>query len=273
MISGKALLLQLFALLVLLAPAAKAWAADGDEEYPHPGYLDDVSEERFQVTHEVVIVPLSEQEGPRLMDKIFTQKMSREFSKEFRDRFGYTEFEQIQFTSNRFAESDGDSRLVPVNEYIDKQESFGNYMMKELADYHVNNYLKGSRATRQVYKVKEAISNVEVASASGYKFKFRYKIASNKMTFKIERPNELLHQQIDVNGNGKNPTVRLSYDITKMSRVSSDYVIDDQIFSVRGERRLTETLATSITGQSYKKTLDASNPKQDRVLLGLSWND
>jgi hypothetical protein len=145
-------------------------------------------------------------------------------------------------------------------------------MAKELAEYHVDSYLKGNSSTRAVYKAKEAISNVTVAAPSGYKFKIRYKISSNRVTFKAEKPEERFHKQVDTKLDGSETTVRLSYDVTKSVRVGSDYAIDEEILSVRGEKRLTAALSTSLTGQSYNKTV-GENPKQERVLLGLTWSD
>lgn len=266
---GKRILFQLISLLVLSGVVTSVCA---QENGVHPGYLADVSEERFQVTREVILVPLVSQTETKLIDQIFTEKMSMEFSKEFRHRFGYTEFEQLNFTSNRFVESGDSGHLVPVDEYIDKQEDFGEYIAKELTEYHVDNYLKGNKATRQVYKVKEAISNVEVKTESGYKYKFRYKYSSNRATFKAEKPNEKFHKQLDVKLNGDDPTLRLAYDVSKSILIGTDYAIDNEIVSVRGVKRLTAALSTSITGQSFNKAI-GETPKQERILLGLSWND
>lgn len=254
-----------FFLATLVAQVVRA-----DSELPHPGYLDDVREERYQVTREVVIVPPSNPEEARLVDRIFTEKMSKEFSREFRDRFGHTEFEQLEFTTNRAAEPMDSGRTIPQQEYVDKQEEFGQYMAKELIEYHVDQYLKGNRSTRTVYKVKETISNVEVATESGYKFKFRYKLASNKITLNMIRPNERFHKQVDFKG--ENATVRLAYDVNKTVRIGTDYAVQDEILAVRGEKRLAANLITSITGQSYQKDV-GDTPKQDRILLGLHWAD
>ena len=262
----------IFQLAVLIAFMVMAVPAFAQDEFSHPGYLDNVAEERAQVTREVVIVPFVNETSTELMDEIFTEKMSKEFSKEFRNRFGYTEFEQLSFTSNRFVESGDSGQLVPVDEYIDKQEDFGQYMAKELTEYHVDKYLRGNKATRNVYKVKEAISNVEVKTKAGYKFKFRYKLSSNRATFKMEKPNEKFHKQFEVKSNGDNPTVKLAYDVSKTVVIGTDYAIDDEVLSVRGEKRLTDSLRTSITGQSFNKDV-GDTPKQERVLLGLSWND
>ncbi|OFZ12150.1 MAG: hypothetical protein A2Z20_01480 [Bdellovibrionales bacterium RBG_16_40_8] len=260
--------LTISAVLGIVCPGA--WAQY--EDYTHPGYLFDVTDERYEVTREVVIVAPIVKEEVIFVDQIFTEKMNKEFSKEFRNRFGHTEFEQLTFTSDRFVESADSGRFLPTNEYVIKQENFGLYMGKELAEYHVDNYLKSNRATRSVYKVKEAISNIEVVTNAGYKFKVRYKISSNRVTFRAVKPDERLHKQIDIKLNGEEPTVRLAYDVTKTVAVATDYAVNEEILSVRGEKKLTPKLTTSVTGQSYNKKV-GNMQKQERVLLGLSWND
>jgi len=267
----KAVIKHLTITLVTLVTGGVA-CADEFFRTAHPGYTDDVREERLQVTREVIIVPPLQPDTVRLVDRIFTQKLTKEFTHEFRQRFGYTEFEQISVTSNRFVGDSQAERLMPYDEYIEKQEDFGQYIAKELTEYHVDNYLRSSPDTRAIYETKEKLSNVEVATKSGYKYKLRYRLASNRLTFRMEKPRQRFYPQIDVKASGENPTLRLAYDMSKVVRLSTDFAIDDEIFSVRGERRLTPTLVTSITGQSYQKTI-GETPAQDRVLLGLSWND
>lgn len=250
-------------------------SAHAEEEFVHPGYLDDVRDERFEITREVVIVPPAQPEPNHLVDKIFTERLTQKFRKEYHDRFGYTEFEQIELTSNRFEDIGGSNgRLLPVNQHIELQESYGKYLGRELVQYHVDNYLKSSPQTRAIYKAKEAISNVEVGTKEGYKYKMKYNLASNRLNISAEKPQEIIHKQVDIKmGGGRETVVRLGYDVSKTVKVGSDYSIENQILSLRGERRLTASLATSITGQQYNKDIDASTPKQNRVLLGLSWND
>lgn len=258
-----------FLIILLTLAAVSVWA---DDDFSHPGYLSDVAGERSQVSREVVIVSPAATLLAPVPPMILTEKMSKEFSQEFRYRFGFTEFEQVAFTSNRFVSAGENGRLVPVDEFIDKQQAFGEYMMRELAEYHVDNYLKGHRNTRVVYQVKEAISNVEVKAAGSYKLKFRYKISSNRMVIKLEKPNEKFHQQIDTKLDGKQVAVRLGYDISKTVRVGTDYAPIDQVISLRGEKRLAASFAVSVTGQSFQKGT-ISTPKQERILLGLGWND
>lgn len=258
-------------LVVLLAVFDGAEAA-AFEELVHPGYLSDVSGERNQVTKEVVIVPPVATTTADLTDQIFTEKMSQEFSREFRHRFGYTEFEQIEFTSNQYVETGVYGRLITADENIKKQESFGQFMAKELAEYHIDNYLKSTPQTKQIYKAKEAISNVEVKAAGAYKFKMRYKLSSNRLMFRLTKPDERFHNQIDTKLGSNETTMRLSYDLTKSVLLGTDYTFENQVFAIRGEKRLTRTMSTSLVGQSFPVAIDGE-PKQDRVLLGLSWTD
>jgi hypothetical protein len=204
---------------------------------------------------------------------MISQKLSQDFSREFRKRFGHSEFEQLEFTSNRFVETTEFGRLVPVNEYIDKQKKFGQYIGKEFTEYQVDNYLKSSANTRTIYDVKEALSNVEVATKSGYKFKIKYKIASNRVIMKMQKPNQKIQNEVEMNFKGEDARIRLAYLATKTVRLETDYTVDDEITSLRAIKSLNPKLSTSITGQSFNKDVDAETPKQERILLGLTWND
>ena len=259
--------------IVCLSTVLFAVSTMANELSQHPGYVSNVEEERNQVREEVVITPLPNRIETDWSRDIFTEKMSKEFSHEFRYRFGFTEFEQLEFTSNRFVESSDSGRLVPVNEFIEEQEDFGEFMIKELSEYHVDRYLRSRESTRVIYRTKEAISNVEVATASGYKFKMRYKLSSNRATFRFIKPGQRFHNELVTKLSGDETTLRFSYDLTKTIVVGTDYIFDDEIFAVRGSKQLTPKLSTSIVAQSYQKDLSAETPKQERILLGLSWFD
>ena len=265
-LTGHSLIIQILPLLL----SQGAWAA---VESAHPGYTYDVRGERDQITQEVVLPPPLQRIETQLIDQIFTEKMSKEFSNEFRRRFGYTEFEQVQFTSNRYVQSMDSGRLVSVDEFVAKQEEFGQFMGKELTEYHVDRYLRGGRNTRKIYEVKQKISNVEVKTASGYKVKIRYRLSSNRLTLNLQRPNEKFHKQVDMGLNGDSPTVRLGYDLTQSVSLGTDLAVQDETLSLRAEKRLTASLRTSLTGQTYQKTASDGTPRQNRVLLGLSWSD
>lgn len=264
------LLIQALVIIGAIFVASVAWSEDA--EFAHPGYIEDVADERLQVTREIVIVPYQEPVGVSVMDKIFTEKMTKEFSREFRYRFGYTEFEQLEFTSNRIVESSDSGRQVQFEDYLEKQEDFGKYLAKELTEYHVDNYLKGNRSTRGIYKAKQAISNIQVNTEGGYKFKIRYKITTNRVQAQLEKPGEKFHKSVDTKLDGSEAVVHLVYDVTKTVAVGTDSDVVNEMYALRGVKRLSPELSTSITAQSFTRDL-GDTPKQDRILLGLNWND
>jgi hypothetical protein len=263
---------RFFALAVL---GVSSLALADDSDWAHGGYIDNVREERLDPSHEVVILPLPETRSSISMEQIVPEKLSRAFSQEFRNRFGYTEYEQVEFESNRFTEiGESQGRLIPVNEYITKQESFGRYMLAKLTDYHVNYYLKHNANTRTIYEVKQKLSNVEIQDQSGYKYKLAYDLASNRLALNMEKPNEVFHRSVDVNlGGSPVTTVRLGYDVSKTIAVKTDYAIEKEALTIQGRKVLAPTLATTLTGQSFKKDQSPDVPAQDRVLIGLSWTD
>jgi hypothetical protein len=269
------LILPLICCWIAFQPAtARAQSAD-ESEMSHPGYIDDVQEERTDPSHEVVIMPLPPLQGQSLMQQLVPDKLSKDFSKEFRNRFGTTEYEEVEYESNRFADvGENEGRLTPVNEFIALQESFGKYMLAKLADYHANEYLKNSSATRSVYDIKQKLSNVEVKDSSGYKYKMVYDIASNRLTVSMEKPKEVFHKSIDTTvGASAITTVRLGYDVDKTVLLKTEYGIQNDALTLQAKKTLTKSLGTTLTGQSFGKDQSVDVPAQNRVLLGLSWTD
>lgn len=265
----------IFAILVVFGIGGVSRASAEENEMGHPGYIDDVREERTDPSSEVIIMPLPELKAPVLMNEIVPEKLSKSFVQEFRNRFGMTEYEELAIQSNRFTDvGEDEGRLVPVNEYIAKQEAFGRYMLAKLADYHVNEYLKHSSNTRTIYEVKQKLSNIEVKSESGYKYKMSYDIASNRLALTMEKEKEVFHRSIDVNlGGTRVTTARFGYDVSKTITIKSDYAIEPEALTIQGRKALSPSLATTLTGQSFMKDQSSDTPKQDRVLVGLSWND
>jgi hypothetical protein len=247
---------------------------------PHPGYLEDVAAERRQSSKEIVIAfPPEVITNPvTVQSQIFNERLTKEFQKEYRDRFGSSEFEQLSLVSNRFIEfgSGVSGRLVDFDEHISQQEKFGRYMSKELTEYHLDRYFRDNRATRPVYNVKKAISDVQVPVAGSYKFRFRYKLSSNSMDLSFQKPKEVFHNRLRLEWDGvravETAVLMLGYDVSKELAVNIDHTIEKDIYSAGVIRKLTPSLASSLRYQIYKQDFQGT-PAQDRVLLGLSWAD
>jgi hypothetical protein len=265
------------AIICFFAATGIAHAADMEDLEQHPGYLSDVGDERSDVSQEFIILPMPDPaDKTKLIDQIFTQKLTNDLSKQYRTTFGYTEYEQVEYTSNRFVDvtSDDSNRLTPVNEYISLQNSYGKYMIRAIADYHVDNYLKNNHDLKTIYETKQKLSNMEYKTSSGQKIKVRYNIANGTTTVSMEKPEEKFHKSVDFQvGTSPNTVARMSYDFTKTVNVEQNYAYENQTYSLIAKRKLRANLSTSVTFQDFGKDVNTTTPKQTRLLFGVSWND
>lgn len=278
-------------LIVLVATVAvRAWADSSSDsnstgnstsststDGTAPGYLSDVSGERADRSQEFVILPPpAPQETTKLYDKIFTDKLKENLINNYRKTFGYTEYEQIQTASNQFgsAESDISNRLLPMDQYIAEQQSFGRYMINAMAEYHLDNYFKHSATMKQVYAAQKKISNVQYQTASGAKLKVQYDLASSTATVTFNKPHSKFHKALDVQvGGTANTILRLGYDVNHRVNLESDVQFEDEIVTLTANRHLEGNFNTNVSLQSINKDQDIYTPKQNRILVGLSWND
>ncbi len=249
----------------------------GSTDSSTSGYLSDVNGERADRSQEFVILPPpAPQETTKLYDKIFTDKLKENLVNNYRKTFGYTEYEQIQTASNQFgnAESDISNRLLPMDQYIAEQQSFGRYMINAMAEYHLDNYFKHSSTMKQVYATQKKLSNVQYETASGAKLKVQYDLASSTATITFNKPHTKFHKTLDVQvGGTANTILRLGYDVNHRVNVESDVQFEDEIVTLTANRHLEGNFNTNVSLQSINKDQDIYTPKQNRILVGLSWND
>lgn len=246
-----------------------AWAVEYDSS--HQGYLTSVKDERYELSQEIVIVAPPESKEPKLSEQIFTEKLTTDFQEKYENEFGRTEAQQIQVTPSRFF----DKEMKPgeygtEEEYVAKQQKFGNYMTKRLAEYHIDNYMRNTPSTRGVYEAKEKLGNMSIETKKGYKTKFKYSISSNQLEMNVENPykieTRLILYKIQNLGSKDQATLSsLGYNVTKTIKFVTDYATEDSKFSVSGVKRLKGNWSTSLTAsKSYI---------EDKIILGLAWKD
>ena len=82
-------------LLTALLFGSLALHAEDDEDAPktfgaHHGYVSDVVDERSKRDIEMVMLEKPKDQGPPLAEKIFNEKLSKEFQFQYQYRFGQT---------------------------------------------------------------------------------------------------------------------------------------------------------------------------------------
>jgi len=197
-------LLGLFAFEILI-PQAYALNDDfipiGDERgRSGDKYIFDVPREHNAENKEVVLVEKpSDLIKPSLHEIIFNPTLSNEFFFEYQQRFGWTEQEQNYYlTSRQGYYRNQTGQLTATTEDVERKR-FAEYMLRRLAEYHVDNYLKTEPSMRRVYQIKQTISNVKVQVGSHFKCDVSYNYSGNNAQARCENPilNTLVKIQMD----------------------------------------------------------------------------
>jgi hypothetical protein len=123
-----------------------------------------------------------------LRDRIFNQTLSREFRERYEQRFGQTEIERVFLAPNRTSYyNDAYGLKGTPQEISDERRRFGEFMMRRLAEWHVENYAKTDPSVRVVWEAKEKISNLKLEVAS-FRIDAQYSIAGNILDIKMLNP-------------------------------------------------------------------------------------
>lgn len=151
------------------------------------GYTENVQAERETALRDLVWIARPEESGI-LRDKIFNATLSKEFRNRYQERFGRTEVEEAALAPNRLSYyNDVYGVKGSAQEVLDERQRFGEFMMRRLLEWHVENFAKSDPQMRTVWEAKEKLSklNVEVAS---FRIDAQYSIAGNTLDVKLVNP-------------------------------------------------------------------------------------
>ena len=282
-------------LFFLLTSLRFSLYAESGRLEPHSGYIEDVRSEREEKIEEVVFFPRKPDEKKEtLQERIFDDKLTKEFVTRYEDLFGRTGAEQITFAPNRYGDYEFAGGLsVTFEQDLENRRIFAEYMFRRLTEYHIDKTLKGNKRTRPLYELKDRVSNLDLEVRKGYKFKINYSFSGNFLDLKVDNPYEVnsrLRLEMDptqsVPGEVLNYIVAIDKDVRPRINVAGFYeTIKNQLAFVV-TRTLPNSMALSITTQ---KTLGGGRPAvgaqlltpeeqrflapQDLILLGLSWTN
>lgn len=242
----------------------------------HHGYVSNVMEERNKRDVEMVMLDKPKDALDSGVPKIFNEKLSKEFKEQYAYRFGQTNSEQLLNTPHRDDEyTYYTGERLTLEQYGGYQQKFAEYMVRRLVEFHVDDYAKKDRDFRQVYQMKDRISNLDVKVAK-YKFKWKYNFAGPSMDLKVDNPYEVdFRVRMDMDGIVSSPAEYIfttGYPINPRVAVSFVHRLRDGVYQLVGTRRMTRHISTSITG-SMDTNRFGPLVQQNLFLLGLSWNE
>lgn len=175
---------QIALLLEVLASGSMAFARD---YRPHEGYIESTLAERGAQYTDLQIIDPMPSEGPSLRDQIFNAELTHEFQEKYNDKFGRTDAEHIFNSPNRTSYYNDVWFQGSPEDYSEQRRQFGDYMLKRLGEWHLDNYLKTNPSARGIYELKEKVSSMNVKVQS-FQFDLRYEIAGNTADLVVKNP-------------------------------------------------------------------------------------
>lgn len=265
----------LFGLLfALLAMPSSGLAAPHAGSRWMRGYTDDVRAERKQVSRDLIWI-VRPSEGALLHERIFNQALSKEFRERYEQLFGQTEVERVALAPNRLSYyNDVYGMKGTPQELLDERRKFGEFMIRRLTEWHVENYAKNDPKVRPVWEAKEKISNLKVEVAS-FRFDAQYSIAGNTLDLKMINPwvqsKVTLIMNPDQFGPGPIDETLLSVvkPISQRYTLEGRWRVTDGIVSVIQYRSLGRFWSSSLTTSAAVKE-GGSSPRETLWLAGLS---
>jgi hypothetical protein len=257
---SKSVVMMILAIVTSLP--LSAWAK---RDYrAHDGYLNEqaiIAERGREESDLVIIAPLPAEQT--LQERLFNEKLSKEFRDRYEQKFGRTDAERIYYSPNRTTYYNDMYYRGSPQELTDERKRFGDYMIKRLVEYHVEDYMKNDPRGKVLYTIKERVSNVGV-QVQKFRFDMRYEIAGNTMDFIVKNPyldTSKVRLQMSQGALGPGPVeetiVTIAKNITPTVTVESYWVTPITKMSFVVRKALSSTLSTNVSALSGRRDLGA----------------
>lgn len=153
------------------------------------GYTYDVQSEKDERFYEIFLFIRPPSKQTDLKEVIFNRELSKEFKDKYREKFGQLDSESIIYQPTKFSVLDENrGAILSVEKSNNDRKVFGEYMLKRLSEWHIDNYFKTDPTMRPVYELKEKLSNLEVKVNKETKVNIRYSLSDNTADIIVDNP-------------------------------------------------------------------------------------
>jgi hypothetical protein len=247
--------------LLILAWSHKAWAINSYSV--HDDYLNVVEQEPSQASFELEALARPSVQVP-LQQRIFDEKITKEFKDRYAERFGGTETLQAYFDPNRL------SYYTIQQDYAAKQ-NYANYMIRRLAEYHAEKYFTSEPGLKTVWDVKEAVSQAQVGNKN-FKIKGQYNISANLVEMNMETP--FVNARLTTKPDGKSSAdsaLILSRVLNPKLSIEARYKFEGTVY-LTGSKKLGPNLAANLTfAKDAKNNTLLTSYRESIALAGLTY--
>ena len=257
-------------LAVVVAVVAVCSVGEARDYSYHEGYTSDVVDERTEVVSEMSMIQ-APNSGPPLQEQIFDEKITKDFRERYEQKFGRTEAERVYNSPNRYTYYNDlyTFKGSPQEESVEKR-AYAEYMVKKLAEYHVEKYMKSDPKTKSVWEAKERISQMNVKTKS-FGFKARYDVIGGKADIEIQNPVAETKYTLEMSGTQiKEALLVLRRPVIPTYTIESRYKQVEGILAFIGTKTFTPALSANITASTYTNHSTKST-RESLYLLGTSY--
>lgn len=163
---------------------AKTRAADGRQ-----GYTQDIESERRQEYYEIYLIPPYRETTADYRGVVFNHQLTTEFRQRYVEKFGYIDTASLNYSANRFTQLDENRGAIESVEIVNRERRlYGEYLMRRLGEWHLDNFVKSEPSVRPLYEAKERLSNVQVEMGKQTRMKMAYSFSDNSAELILENP-------------------------------------------------------------------------------------
>lgn len=263
-------------IFVLMAPST-SWALRRSYA-PHSGYLADTGSERNIMYVDLIPIPPPKPLGPPLSDRIFNEKLVKEFRDRYEEKFGRTEVERVYNSPNRYSYYNDIYGFKGTPQEMDaERQKYGDFVVRRLLEYHVDNYAKNDPKVRPVWEAKERLKEFKVEIAT-VRLDMNYSIAGNTFDVKLQNPYlSLTRVRLQMNpavfgpSNVQETTISIGRNVTRTVAMETHYATDDGLLSFIQTKGLSPVLGLSFT-EATTTTSQGTTPRGSKYLSGLTYS-
>lgn len=216
------------------------------------GYIQDIQAEKNEQFYEVYMSPPAvSMNAADIRAKIFNAQLTNEFRDRWDQKFGYIDTDSLSYDADRFTNFNENRNSVQDEQRLNDRRAFGEYMMRRLAEWHMDNYFKSDPSLRAVYEAKEKLSNVQVKVSEQTKVNVNYALADNSVEAKFENPNYDAKLRLEMDPGHFGPTnlyeewLYFGKRLTKSLYVLGTYAYQDGLAQAEIQRAHSARFSTS----------------------------
>lgn len=275
---------RLFTLIFLhtiaLLLSVKCFGESTQNLSAYPGYTNDVEAEKAERFYEVYLfAPPPAQTS--LKDQIFSP-LTKEFQNRYVEKFGVIDTDALNYKPMNYTAFDNiGADSVQQQQASDERKDFGNYMVRRLMEYHVDNYVKTDPQMRPIYDTKQKLQDVKVQVNDSVKLNLQYNFSSNIADFYVNNPWVESKMSFEMSKGSFGPSsvqeyrIWLNKQLTTSLKWINQIAVDDGIATTQLYKTVFKNIGTSVSLSTYfhgnhGDLLTDGLYRENKLALGLS---